>query len=201
MLPGDLQQLINQTGAIVFDNPEHILKPVYRKEIYRCIANQHQSENFRQRLELLTAYYVLPIWQETWPRNLLPELTLNMAHQFLEGRINQATLQQTINAFGYILEDLGTNLAEQFYRAASAGEAALEAASRVTGYERWTDQWPIIDESLTDEWLDAQYSDTAKWASFAYAGRAIDPDSDPAKRLDFWRWWLFETIPSAHKSL
>jgi hypothetical protein len=127
LLPDDLQRLINQAGIIVFDNPEHILKPFYRKEIYRCIANQHQGENFRQRLELFTAHYVLPIWQETWPRNLLPELTLNIAYQFLEGSATQEMLQQAINTFAYILEDLSPNLEEKYYKAAFAGDAALKA--------------------------------------------------------------------------
>ena len=72
-----------------------------------------------------------------------------------------------------------------------------EAAYRATNREKWTESWPLIDEALSDEWLDALYSDTAKWASFAYAGRITDSTFEPRKRLQFWTYWLEQAVPQA----
>jgi hypothetical protein len=57
-------------------------------------------------------------------------------------------------------------------------------------------------EVLSDEDLSPYYMDASYLSSVAAAGGfPSQKEADPAKRLEFWEWWLSEAVPQAWDSV
>lgn len=203
MLPEQVRNAIMAAEYSLSIHHEHALRPLDRKLIYEAIASAPSGDQVRAWLDVITAEHVLPIWLDARPSDLLPQFVLKEAKDFLQSNKAQVAVRAKAAEMGDHLEklvDWANEQAKERYRVWYAGEATAEAAHLATDGERWTESWPIINGTLTDEWLDALYSDTAKWASFAYAGRATDSNFEPQKRLQFWAFWLTEAIPEAFRA-
>lgn len=204
MLSNSLNIVLHEASQHLKRHPEYDLLPIHRERIYNVVISLPNGELMRRWIDIYTAQFVLPIWEKIWAHYDAPKRALAVAEQFLRGEQTIDVVEQEIERVWPLVEELSTNLDIDYYPSADAGQAVAEAISRVSGYERWTPQNPAyvkLTETISDEWLHVFMSDTAKWASFAYAGSISHPASDKHRRMEFWMWWLFEAIPKAYQTV
>jgi hypothetical protein len=169
--------------------------PIYRKGIYQSFIS-HGRPQAVARLALAAARFVFPLWQAKRPNDALILQTIRTGELLLEGRGNVSAARKTANRAWKFLEALGST--EAGFGLGNAFDAATAASAsllHILGRDPFGDI--EIDEHTSDDELDPWASDTAKWAANAYAGIIGQPESDAAKRLAFWTWWLNEAIPLA----
>jgi hypothetical protein len=198
LLSVSLQQIINQARLQVIHHPQHALMPVYRQQIYHALNTEDETVDGRtyKHLAISTARFVVPFWQQVWPLDEMPNGLLYTAECFLAGKIDVTRATANAENAWQNLEALGSAPNNFTARCAfHAGHATLEAL--FAALDRPPFNNTEIDEHTTDADLDPWTSDTALWASTAYAGGVWDAESDLKKRLGFWRWWLDEAIPDA----
>jgi len=198
LLPPELYQAIDHAAAEMTADRDHALAPLFRRGIYQTLAwlDPDAKKNSRNWLAIYTAEYVLPTWQQQWPQNIIPVTILQSATAYLVGDLSKIVVQKEAEQSWNQLEALGSGYKVEkdvrvFFAGVAVVQAAFEAIS-ICGF----DQIPLhIDD--TDEQIDADYSDTARWAAYACAGRSTDLTNDAIVRQSFWLWWLWEAIPKA----
>lgn len=140
----EIQLLIEETLAFMRGDPQHTVSPFRRYAIYRkmnsTIHNPPALNLRRGKLGLLTAQYVLPIWQRITPiwsyseeeiqkwnllpedleqfrsmpdNNVLPERLIEMTNGLLEGTISVDVAMQRINT-EHIWDTVGAMVLEFF---------------------------------------------------------------------------------------
>lgn len=201
-LPTQLQQTIGWAYTAMLEHPRHELLPFYRRGIYNSIGprSHTQTRRVRTMLDLLTARRVLPLWQKERPNDPWAERLLATSEGVLLGKVTveeaRAEGDEAWNQWEAMDTDPEQPNYEDFsihtFGAISAAIEALFAASRRCRFDGG-----LITNQDTDANIDPWSSDTAKWASTAYAGAVWESDSDPIKRKEFWEWWLLEAIPEA----
>lgn len=199
-LSKETQQSIDIAYKYMTKNAENAISYYYRWKIYETFTlnNRQQGEKIFKRLAIISARYVLPIWQNVQPSDKRPENLLDMAEGFLEGTVPIDVMRKEADAFWDYMEKLGsTPKALLLGNACYVGESVAEAAMEVLGKIPY--EGVIINESETDLFLDVWVGDTAFWAANAFAGRFGDSKTDHEKTKVFWTWWLKEAILSAHK--
>lgn len=198
LLPLQLQQAIEQAEAAMAFNEKHTLAPFYRQAIYKAISSitDDKANHLCGWLALLTAQYVLPIWEQDWPNSSLAFHLLDVAKAVLHGKTDADTATVEATRGWNQLEDLGdkaevwSNLSGYY-----AGTAAAQSLIEVLGGCPFTDV--EVNEGTSDGDLDPGTNDAASWAVAAYAGAVWDSKCDFAKQEEFWKWWLQEAIPQA----
>jgi hypothetical protein len=110
---------------------------------------------------------------------------------------------------------LGSNVSDAHYDALDRLEHQVEQVMREDFVKSRSGQSAVLAlvTALEDEyyesddldcaWLDSQRGqgdeDASSAASIAYsAGTALMANSDPDRRLRFWRWWLTEAVADAY---
>jgi hypothetical protein len=176
----------------------------------------------RVTLDLLTVQRVLPIWQAQRPDFPWPQRLLEMAEGVLNGSVSMEAARAEADAVWALLEegeDTYKGEVEEEAEEDSNGVSEEEAASEIAKFKGvsasallvcdaavetlfvasglFQFDSPDFTEEMTDADVDPWSSDTAKWASTAYAGAVWDPSSDPVMRKEFWEWWLTEAVPRA----
>jgi hypothetical protein len=195
-LPLPLQQAINIALTAVHD--ELMLPYKYRQtiyDLYKSVDNVHAYQR-RTQLDMITARYVLPIWQYLYPNDLLPYNLLGKAEGVLRGEpFDLALFEDVIETlhFGFLAEWKGINRTDK-ERALSACFAAACALRTASQNDPSTEQ--IIREHFTTEAgnFDEDY-DVTTWAVRAVA--TVPGGMDTAKCLTFWEWWLNEAVSEA----
>jgi hypothetical protein len=201
-LPLQTQYLIGQSLELIRNDPEHKLGPLQRIPIYESFyteENNYGNTAFL-RLQLITAYHVLPIWKEAQAENPLTEDLLKMAKQVLLQEVDKEAFK---DKFQEIWVDLDWAEAESTYpHAVFAVVAAVFETLRIMleGFDSWK-EWELSENDIEDD-LAVWGNDSATWASNACAGWIMDTDAAHSqKRLEFWEWWLAEAIPQAWEFL
>ena len=224
-LPEEIQELVNTALAEVNADPQHRLTPQHRREIYD--AFRASADLVGQRacawLAIFAAQRVLPIFQQEFPEDTLPQDLLDAAIGVLQGRVDDAVANDlqdhgyhaSGNAWGY---DEG----EITWNTELSGGAAYKALVEACGHQPLTDlnkffkfgsvSWPsgkplndlpqsIRGDQFTDEDL-CQISDgdAASAAAVAFAGAPDRPLCDSSKLLEFWTWWLTAVISEAWRT-
>jgi hypothetical protein len=159
-----------------------------------------RSKQMLGELGILTAKFVLPIWQEALSLNTIPQQLLLLAGQVLRGEltyevvIRSSVVDELYHLIGGSLEGFPANV--EF-----AGEATYNSFISIEHFP-----FTLIDvtESLTDEQFHSQLGgDAATAAVKAYAGITKNniwtEKNDPQKQGEFWKWWLEEAIPQAYQ--
>ena len=224
-LPEELQLLVNTALAEVDTNLQHRLAPQRRRQIYDAFKASTDPLGQRARgwLAVITARRVLPLFQQEFPEDTLPQDLLNAAASVLQGRVNDATADDiqdqgyhaSGNAWGYDETEITWN-------ADLAGCATYHALKEARGQEPFGNldklfklgvvSWPsgesvseysqpIGADQFTDEDLcQIENSDTAAAAAVAFACEPDGPPCDSSKFQEFWTWWLTVAIPEAWKT-
>jgi hypothetical protein len=190
-----LADSVETAMASLTAHSDHALAPHFRHEIYQTFSLLGRP-NAVGWLGVITARYVLPIWQSERPEDSLVSQAIDAASLLLQGHTNAIAADELAGEVWDRLEQLGStpegfSLGNSFYAADTAVTAIHEALGRNP-----FDSADITDKD-TDAELDPWCSDTALWAAAAYVGRVGDPNSDAGKRYEFWMWWLGEAIPAA----
>jgi hypothetical protein len=192
-LPDKLQHLLYSADAAVIAHPDCHLPAEYRRAIYTTLilVTDYHVE-VRAALALITAEYVLPIWDEVYPDDPFPENTWITLEEWLNGLVDDDTIYNSSQDGALYLERIGTSIDHAAFFAAGAVIAAVfEALGRVLELS----EMPMGSEDAgADIW---EVGDTAGWAVTAYAGVPSTPKSDAKRRRVFWHWWLTQAIPAA----
>lgn len=198
MIPLSLEQLLAASMEAIGAHPQHALLPIRRRAIYAALGPLGDPQAFqrRERLDIITAQHVLPLWHEERPTDDRAEHLLALVQTIMDDQVDMQAAQEDVEAiWRWLTEDDGgryEKLSTPVYYALGAAIAAAVAA--LEGNPLLTMR---LDENETDANIDLASSDCAKWAANAVAGPVWKPDSDSAKRLEFWTWWLTEAVPAA----
>jgi hypothetical protein len=221
-LPQNLQRTIAEAHTALIEHPQHALLPIYRQHIYEALGAVHhpyepldpRAHRIRVTLDLLTVRRVLPIWQAERPDFPWPQRLVEIAEAVLNGSVSREEARDEADAASALLEEVqdvedGVANAHDLANGETLSnlirfsgvslpafyvcEAAVETLFVASGLFRFDlgDSSPEETDADMDPWS----SDTAHWASTAYAGRVWEPSSDPVKRKEFWEWWLKEAVP------
>ena len=194
-----LEHRIEQAYIAVARDPQHNLAPIHRALVYNLLGSMSEEHSYRRRvrLELLTAQYVLPLWERVWPENRIMRNLIEQAVHFSQGNTEVEHIGYAANAVAEQLEAMW-EVSEGSLEVAAcfAGEGIIMAAFTIGGLDPFGDI--IIDNDMREEDLDDSASDSAKWAAAALAGQVDKESGDKFVRREFWRWWLYEAIPTAY---
>lgn len=212
-VPEKPDSLINHLVINIQRDPHHHIPAQKRQEIYEAFGprTDRQATSARGWLAVITARYVLSIFEQALPEETNPRKLIEMAEATSRGNlrvedaIREAAEGHEIAGRLWGRED--TEVTWNTYLAGTAAHRALAEAAGVDPFKKisWIlasespDQGgqPIPFDQLPDEKLAERLGDTASAAAVAYAYDVDQLKCDPQKILEFWRWWLMEAIPAA----
>lgn len=198
MIPPSLQHLLDLSMDAVRADLQHALRPIHRQSIYSHLGptDTPTGHRTRARLALLAAQHVLPIWQRERPEDNRAKRILGLAEDVLHNTADTVATREEVEAeWRWLTDDHGGRYEKLSSAAYSAYGAIVQAAFAALEGDTW-DHYRFEDDE-TDADIDIWSSDVAKWAVNAVAGPVWKPDSDAAKRLEFWTWWLNQAVPAA----
>jgi len=138
----------------------------------------------------------LPRWRAERPDDRRPDEMIELAERVHAG---EADLQRALIDARSFADDVYELLDEAISE--SALNAAM-AAGRLVGPARWDDDAERAGESFDDEERDADEWETAFYASMVDAPSlpkmGVAEHVEPRRR--FWRWYLEQAVPAAHRS-
>ena len=90
LLPPDLHSLIDKALVVMTTDPHHRLAPQRRREIYDTLRALPGliGPHTCGWLAVITAQRVLPLFQQEFPEDTLPQDLLNTAIGLLEGKVD-----------------------------------------------------------------------------------------------------------------
>ncbi len=204
-LPGTLVSAIKAAHEAMSQNSQFDLDLGYRHSIWAALGPRASSQvpkpsGLRRRatLAILSARYVIPIWESVWPGDNTPHRILVEAGQVLDGLVEPQTADRDFGKFWTYMDSLASRLKNS--SAVMVGYSAAKALCAALFDEKFD---PFhINYELTDADVDPYDSDAAFAAAAAYAGGAIwNTNSISSKRREFWEWWLDEAVPAAWNSV
>jgi hypothetical protein len=215
-LPDHVQSLIDEALIGIRADPQHHFSLTRRLALYKAFVSPDQKppspNRFRGQLGVLTAKYVIPIWNQVLPiwKNIPPELTddndlpqrlIWLAEGVLQGTMEiEAAWKEACDqwdAVGNIGDSFSAHQDNKPIPIYFACDAALKALHEslnkefLGGRRGW--------EKYTDDNLPDVGRDAASSAVVAYAGNRETEEVDLNKRREFWEWWLLEAVPPAGK--
>lgn len=199
MIPLSLEQLLGTSKDALCAHPKYALLPIRRRAIYTYLGpiGDLQAHHRRVRLDVTTAQRVMTIWQGERPNDDRAEHMLVLAQTIMDAHIDEQAAQEEAEAVWWWLTDHDQG---GRYEKLSAPVYYALGAAIATAFAALEDN-PLLnmrlEENETDANIDLASSDCAKWAANAVAGPVWEPESDRAKRLEFWTWWLTEAVPAA----
>ena len=153
----------------------------------------------RTHLGVITVRHLLPIWRLAYPTDPGPERMLDLASRVLQGQADRAAAGAESNEYWNRLAESG----EEW----GGGEApAVEpiavgmAAARVVQTARLDYDLLPVDPDETDRDRDPDTWDESCLGALAYAGGgAWQAKSSPARRREYWQWFLDQAVPAAYE--
>jgi hypothetical protein len=223
MLPLELQTLVQETLALVRNNPKHEMGQVQRKLIYEALWSSSQGEKASRWLAVFAARRVQSIYEQglaslpaynTEYDVRFPHRMIEMGEKVLKGDLAEEDVRRSIN----------NGTIEDFYHHLNLGRdrsvpkpaylaciAAWEAFGEARGYRPFQSRsaTQVVDENgntkyptndtIPDSWLAGSgggQGDAAVSAAYAFAG--VNKEQYDADRLlEFWTWWLEQALPTA----
>ncbi|MBN1312181.1 MAG: hypothetical protein JXB30_12245 [Anaerolineae bacterium] len=220
-LPGKVQLLVNEALAEMDADPQHRLAHQRRRQIYDAFKRLVHPPGQRACgwLAVITARRVLPLFQQEYPEDTLPQDLLDAAIGALQGSVDDEAADD-LQDEGYHASGntWGYDEMEITWNADLAGRAAYHALKEARGQVPLSNldrihtlgevsfpsgefseyPQPIRGDQFTDEDLcGIESSDAAAAAAVAFACRPDGPLCDPSKLREFWTWWLTEAVPEA----
>jgi hypothetical protein len=209
-LPEALQNTLERAREQVSTSPDHILSPHAREHIYRAIGpwSDSRANIIRGRLGIFAAQHVLFCWRAVWPHDPLADMNIELAEGVLRRAIDPDVAREETQAAWDRLNCLDELIPRDQFTGKSgydtalfAGIATHMAINEAAGKHVFAENEPWVKESDTDDVLfDGETGDAALWASRAYAGREHAASSSPARREEYWLWWINEALPRSWHS-
>ena len=200
-LQSHIDVLLNDVQA----DPQHRMSPYRRRELYAAFEDPVEAATQRALcwLAVITAKKVLPIFQQRYPDDTLPQELLVTAISVLQGKIDTEQVEDILDkgchasagAWGYDEREIPWPVWQ-------AGNASYLALNEACGYQPLSylpDYYKgDVLTPWTDEYLcESGVPDTAAAAAIAVSSDRYGRTFDPEKSLMFWRWWLLEAIPQS----
>ena len=200
IIPLVLRETISKALLEVEQNEYHDLPLGHRHAGYAKLgpylgtSSDKTGHKRRTLLALLTAQHVLPIWERERAEDDTPRIILDKVYRILANQLDAAQVQDDVGRYWTYMDNVAF---ETEGRApVGAGLAALSALQVAISDEEFDPE--SINLNLTDEDVDAYDHDAVFPAAADYAGGPTwVPESDAAKRREFWHWWLKEALPTA----
>jgi hypothetical protein len=200
-LPEPVVEIIKDAYASVIADPQHVLAWEHRLRLWRYMGPRRipaeppsVAHERRTRLAVECVQKVLPVWSTYWPGNDAPLKALRAVPDALRDWANPDPYFAIMRD---VMEQVEEAMADVFW-ASRAGHSAAEALVVAIGDEQFKDEGEM-DEG--DAQTDGPNQDAAGNAAVAFArGTTLHADSDPAARLEFWRWYLEEAVPRVFDS-
>ncbi|MFP2896018.1 Imm5 family immunity protein [Corallococcus sp. 4LFB] len=197
-----LNSLIQRAAESVRADPVHDLSLGLRQKIWMLMGSERGSGPGclrRAALALAAARHVLPLWELQYPQDRTPHRALDLAEEVRVGRLDKGEAQaRWQQAWDHMVELSYSDVDDQ--SGAAAGFSAAQALR--TCLEDEVLPQSEVDEGLRDNQIDAEDMDASMFAAAAYAGGpSWDASSDPARRRQFWEWWLSDAVPRAYRSV
>lgn len=193
----NLERIVEQALTSVHNHPNHDLNLGYRQAIWAAYGEKNNfGHRRRSTLAILTAKYVLPIWDLVFHDDNTPLHILTTAEQVLNFSSDVRIAQNYKNEVWTKFENLCCKPDYQsleYQKPLNAGLAAIAALNTVL----YDEEFDIdnINYDLTDANVDTYETDSSFWAACAVANGPIwEPMSDANKRLEFWNWWLTTSV-------
>jgi hypothetical protein len=204
LLPEELRTAIREGLTIVDESYNHDLAYRQRWVINRLfgpVVPQHSIQEVaigkwrRFRLAVLTTEAVLPLWTRSFPDDQMPADCVAAAKQVMSGQGGE------IEQLEQLRDEWWNHCGELVYEHQDKQNDALVgyAAIQTLRIALWDDLYSdalaelAIDEDIDPEDLDYAFSAAACWAE----GTIWNESSSPARRHEFWHWWLSEAVPAA----
>lgn len=208
-LPPKVSKLIYKTLEELRKDPEVQLRPYQRLEIYQAFDSEGEMLSRRTvgYLQIITAEHVQEIWMSKlseW-HYYLHRLMLPLTEDILEGRVdpNSRIVKEIIDYRYHTLGGMEDD-DDEVVCATYALDAALSMVRGSSPFKNPGADLTLTDDELYEEWEGDAASQAVKAYSGFYQvdmGEKSAGKSDPAKRLQFWEWWLNEAISQAwHKA-
>lgn len=197
-MPTDVVDMVNQCRQHMLVHAQHALTPIDRYGIYKTFweADSEYGHKAYQKLCIVTARYVLPLWKQVLPQDSFVYLIWEAINQVLAGTTEPIQAEKIAEDIWQEIESRSSStLSSQEIRALCVAEATLRALWAVM--DRTLFGGAKIEVTYTDADIDPWSSDTAQWAVTALAGGVWDSESNSGERRKFWLWWLDEAIPFA----
>jgi immunity protein Imm5 of predicted polymorphic toxin system len=218
-LPAKITRQIDDAIRAMHQHPDHLLLPIYRREIYNALDEVSVSASaahlVKVWLGILTVRRVLSYWQpidhsEEDEYNYIPQHMLEMTEGMLNGIVPKTTLKEKVEHWFEMSATTGELSESPYYNNWCVFDAGLATARLAIEPRFW--QTAKIDRDTTDDDLHHQDGDTARWACTAYAGGEWTPSqrNNPhresygswnrntpeasGKRKEFWEWWLLQVV-------
>lgn len=193
----ELSKLIEEAEELVRSAPDGNLPLPMRKRIWAKIAKLSGTKSGRKRLtelDRLAVTRVLNIWSQVFPTDEGARQMLQLAQQVVDGRIDEDTAERSYGSFYVDVVDNRKYKPDQ-YPAMFVGHAAantvMTALSEVDlSHEK---------EGEQDEDRDPESYEPSYLAAAAYSG-GLRGQGNPAKRREFWLWYLRDAINDAMNS-
>lgn len=187
-------ELIERCQAAVVAHPQHDLRLGLRQRVWVALGpRQHGADVSIGRVRRIAlaheaATKVLPIWTKAVPDDRMPEAVLRAADRFCSQTIAMRDAWEERNLYWqYFVEKSCAD--ERLQIACAVGFAAVQTLTVVLEDEKFDPA--SMNESLTDQEIDADDLDAAFFSAAAFAGGPVwVPESNALLRYDFWMWWL-----------
>jgi immunity protein Imm5 of predicted polymorphic toxin system len=173
----------------------HLPLPV-RRAVRVALGPGETGHRRRFALARRCAESVLGDWREERPHDSRPDELIALAERVLAGAADGEHASRTaVELADAVYELLDEEISEPALNAALAADRLVTAA-------RWDEDAERLDEPQDDEDLDAFQWETAFYASMVGAPSlpkmGIADHAEP--RRAFWRWYLEQAVPAAHRS-
>lgn len=195
-----VQPLLDLVFGEVKADPNHKMSPLRRREVYKILSN-HMGKRSLQRLAIMSAQKVLPIFQQKYPNDTMPKELIETANKYLLGQIEEEIVKEKLdlgshasgNAWGYDEREIP-------WPVWLAGNASYHALNEVYGCRPLMDLPEYYKGDALTAWSDEDlceysFTDTAAVAAVASSANPNGKGCDSQKLLEFWTWWLTEAIP------
>ncbi len=189
----------------VRSDPQHRMSPYSRRELYDTFSSaEAASQQTSGWLAVITAKRALPMFQERYPNDNLPQELLEAAIDILQGRATREQVEEILDLGCHASAAVwGYDEREIPWPVWQAGNASFYALNKVCGgqplstldhdYYKGDVLAPWIDEELCEFFS----PDAAAAAAIASSSDRYGIKFDSEKRLEFWTWWFVEAIPMA----
>ncbi|WP_375761688.1 Imm5 family immunity protein [Corallococcus exercitus] len=197
--PDVLKSLLQRALESVRADPVHDLLLGMRRKIWMSLGRElGLGSGYARRvaLALATARHVLPLWELQYPQDRTPHWALDSAEEVCAGLLDKSEARALWQqAWDHMVE---LSFSDEDSRGAAAGFSAVQALR--TCLENEVLPQSEVDEGLRDNQVDAEDMDASMFAAAACAGGPPwDASSDPARRLQFWEWWLSDAVFHAYR--
>jgi Immunity protein Imm5 len=183
----DLSAQLAAARADVAARPDGQLIRGRRHAILRALGDGDDGRAIRARLARGAVLHVLPIWHAARPGDGDPERVLDMIDAALDGSVDETEVRRAAGELWGRVDNLTVTTGPE--SPLHVGYAAAKALLAAT-FDEPLDSGDA-EPDRTDAGCDPQQLDTAFIASTAAAdGTPWMPESDPARRREFWEWWL-----------